>query len=112
MKELILNEIKFNRNYKKLHNQKEAVLVWCEPVKGKDLCKDFIKYDTEGEFPIYEQKDYLWLVFYGNKRIPFTTLRTDDVENRMKYLAGNKKFKIVVEGKKEEEPLPNHWVPM
>lgn len=109
-KESMMQQIKFNHNYKKLHNQKTGVLIWVEVLLGKYLPKVFIDYDTDGKFQVDPKQKYLLLYFMGNRYIPFTTLRKDNVENRVKYLAGNKVFKIVID--KKEEPLPNHWVPM
>lgn len=92
-----MREIKFNRNYKKLHNQTEAELccIWIKV--GADLNKDFIKYDTDGKYEIDKNKEYLVLWLIGNKMIPFTTLRTLDKDNLKKYVLGER-YKIVVKG--------------
>lgn len=106
-----MKEIKFNRNYKKLHNQTFALLLDIRVAKGKHLDKEFIEYDTENEYKIEPEQKYLILYFIGDSKIPFTTLRKFNVENVWKY-EKNEHYRIVVEEKKEEEPLPNHWVPM
>ena len=106
------NEIYFKKNFKKLHNQKTATLTWAIFATGKELnkrYKKFVDYDTEGDYVLDDNQEYIILYFFGNKLIPFTTIRKRNKENEDKYLhSGNNKFKIVV----EEEPLPNHWVPM
>ena len=107
-----MKEIKFNRNYKKLHNQKYAKLIFVALFYGKNLSKDFIEYDTDGKYKIEPETEYIYLCFMGNKMIPFTTLRKNTPENWEKYVKNQEQVKIVIEGKKEEEPLPNHWVPM
>ena len=104
-----MKEIKFNKNYKKLHNQKTACLIQTAVVKGIDIPKDFIEYDTDNSYKINKRATYLLLVFVGNKIIPFTTLRKLNIENVKKYIGHEGDyFDIIV----EEEPLPNHWVPM
>lgn len=92
-------EIKFDRNYKKLHNQTYGVLIKITVRLGCMLHKDFIEYDTDGKYKIKENEKYLCLYFIGNKKIPFTTLRKCNKTNIAKYVGeeGNV-FKIVVEG--------------
>ena len=104
-------EIKFNHNYTKLHNQSIAVLINVAAVKGKDLKKKkgFVEYDTDGKYEIDEKENYLYLVFVGIDMIPFSTVRKNNLENVEKYVGSEGDyFDIIV----EEEPLPNHWVPM
>lgn len=117
MKEIrFIKEIKFNHNYKKLHNQHLAVLVNVSAVQGKHLIKKegFVEYDTDGKYEIDENEKYLYLVFVGINMIPFSTIRKNNMENVEKYVGQEGGFfKVVVEEEiKEEEPLPNHWVPM
>lgn len=111
----VVKEIRFKHNYTKLHNQEYAVLVNVSAVKGKDLKKKkgFVEYDTDGKYEIDENERYLYLVFVGIDMIPFTTLRKNNLENVEKYVGSEGDyFKIIIEEIKEEEPLPNHWVPM
>lgn len=91
--------IKFNINYKKLHNQKEAILIWKDVSYSERLNKEFIDYDTEGSYVLEKDKSYLILYFVGDKGIPFTTLRKNNEENRRKYLDCplHTTFKIEVE---------------
>jgi hypothetical protein len=106
-----IKEINFNHNYKKLHNQTKAVLIQTAILKGKNIQKEFIDYDTDDQYKINKKEDYLYLVFVGDKMIPFTTLRKLNIENIKKYVGyEGDYFDVVVEEK--EEPLPNHWVPM
>lgn len=94
-----MQEIKFNHNYKKLHNQKEAELTCLWIRLGADLHKDFIEYDTDGKYEIDKNKKYLVLWLIGDKLIPFTTLRTFNKENLEKYSLHDR-YKIVVEEQK------------
>lgn len=96
-----MKEIRFNHNYKKLHNQKTARLLSADFFYGKDLHKDFIEYDTEGQYKIEKDTTYLFLVFVGNNFFPFTTLRKLNKENIYKYVGCEGKiFNIVVEEQK------------
>ena len=54
--------VKFNHNYSKLH-----------------------VYDTDGKYELIDGKDYIQLVFLGDKEIPFTTYREFNEKNRSKY---------------------------
>lgn len=94
-----MQEIKFNHNYKKLHNQKIALLVHTRIKTGKQLNEEFIKYDTDNKYKINEKQKYLILYFQGDKFIPFTTLRKFNKENIWKYNL-MEKYKIVVEEQK------------
>ena len=96
-----MKEIKFNHNYKKLHNQTYGTLIKMTAHLGCMLHKDFIKYDTDGKYKIEEKEKYLCLYFIGNKKIPFTTLRKCNKANIYKYVGcEGENFKIVVEEKK------------
>lgn len=88
--------IRFNHNYKKLHNQTSAELIYYDFKSGAEFHKEFIKYDTDNKYEIDKTQEYLLLVFIGNKDIVFTTLRKANVENLLKYVLG-RKYRIVVE---------------
>lgn len=104
-----MHEIRFKHNYKKLHNQTKAVLIQTAILKGENIPKEFIEYDTDNKYKLNEKEDYLYLVFVGIKMIPFTTVRKLNIENVKKYVGyEGDYFYIVI----EEEPLPNHWSPM
>ena len=94
-----MKEIRFDRNYKKLHNQTECELCGWTVRGGASLQKDFIKYDTEGKYKIERNKEYMILFLVGNKMIPFTTLRSLNKNNLRKYNLGET-YKIVVEEEK------------
>ena len=97
----MIKEINFNRNYTKLHGQKMARLIDIGIRTGKRLCKEFVEYDTDGQYKIEEDTTYLFLVFVGNDYFPFTTLRKLNKENIEKYVGREGKiFKIVVEEQK------------
>lgn len=91
-----MKEIRFNHNYKKLHNQTSAELIYYDFKSGAEFHKEFIKYDTDNKYEIDKTQEYLFLVFIGNKDIVFTTLRKANLENLLKYALG-RKYKIVVE---------------
>lgn len=96
-----MQQIKFNHNYKKLHNQKTALLVHTRIKTGKQLNEEFIKYDTDNKYKIDEKQKYLILYFQGNKFIPFTTLRKLNIENVKKYVGREGDFfNVVVEEQK------------
>lgn len=55
-----MKQIIFNHNFKKLHNQKKAVLIQTATVKGENIQEDFIKYDTDFLFEFNKKK----LIFF------------------------------------------------
>lgn len=98
-----MNVIKFSNNYPKLWGQKNAKLVFIEHIFEENfpLNKDLIEYDTktsEGKYYPLPRGDYLQLIFIGNKRIPFCTIRRYTPE---KYAFYNSKlyehFEIKIE---------------
>ena len=94
-------EIVFNHNYKKLHNQKTVVLVQTGAIKGKTITDDFIDYDTDRKYKINRKGNYLYLIFIGEKMIPFTTLRKLNIENVKKYVGREGEFfNVVIEEQK------------
>ena len=95
-----MKEIRFNRNYKKLHNQTEALLVKIIERQGKDLSEEFITFDTDNQYPIQPNQYYFIMFFIGNKMIPFTTLRKYNNENMKNYNNIGNVFKIIIEEQK------------
>ena len=96
-----MREIRFNHNYKKLHNQKTAVLAQTGAIKGNTISKEFIDYDTDRKFKINRKGNYLYLLFIGDKMIPFTTLRKLNIENVKKYVGREGDFfNVVIEEQK------------
>lgn len=99
-------EIKFSKNYKKLHNQNKATLLWLTVGKAIELHPDFIEYDTEGQYEIKNDQKYILLVFLGINGIPFTSLRKFNDENVKRFVGKeNQEFKIIVEEEKKEEKV-------
>jgi hypothetical protein len=72
------NVIKFSDDYPKLWGQKQAILLDVKCVQKKELSKDLLEYDTKtskGEYYMLPEGLLLQLIFLGDKRIPFCTLR-------------------------------------
>jgi hypothetical protein len=79
--------IKFSHHYPKLHEQRTEILLRVEIREKKELCNEFIFYDTryylehgkDGEkgyfYYLLPDVKLLCLVFLGNDLIPFTTVR-------------------------------------
>jgi hypothetical protein len=95
-------QIKFSHEYKKIHGQKTARLVDIEVCDRSDLSERFVGYDTVfvidpaigvcseevvGYFPLPVGK-YMVLLFMGDHRIPFTTVRRY-TETKFSYYKGN-----------------------
>ena len=78
--------VEFNYPYSKLRGQKSGMLVYAGIYHmGKCFSKESYEYDTDGKYPLEKGKDYIQLVFLGDKEIPFTTYRDDTKKNRDKY---------------------------
>ena len=83
-----MKQIKFSSNYPKLWNQREARLLAVLVLTQKDLNEDLIEYDTKninGEYYKLPETDLIQLVFIGDKRIPFCTLRRWTEEKLIYY---------------------------
>lgn len=98
-----MEQIKFNRNYKKLHNQNYCYLLEVKKVYGWELLnKGFLEYDTDNDdtFKINKEDFYLLLFCVGDLYIPFTTVRKFNDENILKYCTpsiNGTEFEIVIE---------------
>lgn len=75
-------EIKFNKNFIKLHNQTSAQLIDVKMVDlsimNDDDFNELVEYDCksdDGYYPLDRNKIYTLLIFIGNKNIVFQTLR-------------------------------------
>lgn len=98
-----MNEIKFSKSYKKLHNQNKATLLWLSIVQGAELHPNFIEYDTDGKYQIKQEQKYIMLVFLGINGIPFTSLRKFNDENVRRFVGKeNQEFDVVVEEVEKE----------
>lgn len=79
-----MNRIRFSHHYPKIWGQRAARLLLVAKVDRHELDEDFVEYDTtyhdaaaaggKGHFPL-RPGAYLLLVFLGDKRVPFTTVR-------------------------------------
>lgn len=77
-----MNEIKFSKEYCKLHHQTSAELLAVKKldINAENPCEELLDYDTLAEDGTrYEIKNGHWiqLVFLGDKGIPFCTIRSD-----------------------------------
>lgn len=86
-------QIKFSHHYPKLHQQKTAELLAVKVTTKDRLSKEMLEYDTywcepnDGDKGYYELPPgkLLVLIFYGDKGIPFTTIRRQTVEKEIYY---------------------------
>lgn len=84
----IFDKIVFKNNFRKLQNQKYGYLTRVMTVdinKKLKATKDFLIYDTEPYDFLLKNGTYLYLLFIGEKGIPFTTLQKNNKENKLKY---------------------------
>ncbi|MDR2152616.1 MAG: hypothetical protein LBO72_07335 [Helicobacteraceae bacterium] len=94
----------FANNYPKLHGQKAAKLLAIEPLKiPEELNDKFREYDARNanhEYYPLAAGEYLLLVFLGDLKIPFTTLRKRTADNEDFYMSKiGDFFKIEIEKK-------------
>lgn len=107
-----MNNIKFSHRYPKLWEQTTAELLDVREIKGNELNDDLLEYDTryikefeeitESEtqyeyYPLDKNQDYLQLLFLGDKRIPFCTIRRK-TPTKMEYYKNciGKIFNIII----------------
>ena len=93
-----MNKIKFSHNYPKLWNQTEALLLNVLKIDSTEFNNDLIEYDTknsEGSYYPLKKGKYIQLIFLGNKRIPFCTIRSYN-SNKFNYYTSliNQQFRI------------------
>lgn len=100
--------IRFDNNYPKLHNQTEArLLMVIQDISGEMLLNNFpdlTSWDSlrdDGRYyNIAPEKDYMLLLFVGDKNIMFSTLRKQNEENAILYAESvGDVFKIAIEPK-------------
>jgi len=100
-----MNKIKFSNDYPKLWGQSSAILLNVLLIEKNEfpLDKDLVEYDTKNcddeYYPLPKNK-YIQLVFLGNKRIPFCTIRRY-TEEKYKYYINNLGMKFGIIIKKE-----------
>ena len=82
-----MNKIRFSHNYPKLWYQSEAQLLAVLKIDSTEFNADLMEYDTkncdDGFYPLQQGK-YIQLIFLGNKRIPFCTIRSYN-SNKFEY---------------------------
>lgn len=83
-----MNAIKFSHEYPKLHGQTSAELLAVRPLKvDAHTPKKLLDYDTTyegGRYPL-RSGEYIQLIFLGNVRIPFCTIRSAYPESKVAY---------------------------
>lgn len=104
-----MKTIKFSAYYPKLHNQTSAELLAVRmlPING-DTPSELLAYDTTKEDGTrFKLKPgvYLQLIFLGNLRIPFCTIRPAFPESKVDYYLNSigEIFNIEIQLKSEEE---------
>lgn len=82
------HRISFSHAYPKLHGQTSATLLAVIPIRiDRNTPHELIEYDTKfdgGYFPL-PTGDYIQLVFLGNLRIPFCTIRKAWPTQKVEY---------------------------
>ena len=99
-------KIKFDNNYPKLHGQTYGLLAMViQEIPGSMLLENFeclTAFDTTRDdnkrYNIEADKEYMLLLFVGNKNIMFTSLRMQNKENAELYAESvGLSFKIEIE---------------
>lgn len=89
-----MKTIKFSHDYPKLHRQTTAELLAVRPIRiDRDTPIELLNYDTayfaeHNPFPQFyplPTGNYLQLIFLGNLRIPFCTIRKAWPSSKVKY---------------------------
>lgn len=94
--------IKFSHAYPKLWGQATAVLIAIKDVYGERLPRELIEYDTKtvsGEYYKLPKGRLIQLIFYGDKGIPFCTIRRFTPQ-KLEYYKGllKQEFEIIITG--------------
>lgn len=83
-----MNAIRFSHDYPKLHGQTSAELLAVRPLKvDAHTPKALLDYDTTyegGRYPL-RSGEYIQLIFIGNLRIPFCTIRSAYPPSKVAY---------------------------
>lgn len=83
-----MNVIKFSHDYPKLHGQTSAELLAVRQLKiDAHTPKELLDYDTTydgGRYPL-RSGEYIQLIFLGNLRIPFCTIRSAYPPSKVAY---------------------------
>ena len=99
-----MNTIRFSHEYPKLHGQTSAELLAVRPIKiDAHTPKELLDYDTTyegGRYPL-KSGDYIQLIFLGNLRIPFCTIRRNYPPQKGDYYRGKVGDVFTIEVKPE-----------
>ena len=111
-----MNKIGFSHHYPKLHGQTSAELLAVRPIRiDKNTPKELLEYDTtyyvtrelsevglglgtvKEYFPL-PTGDYIQLIFLGNLRIPFCTIRRAYPPSKVEYYKSKigEQFEVMV----------------
>lgn len=102
-----MKTIRFSHDYPKLHGQTSAELLAVRPIWiDRFTPKELIAYDTSydgGNYPL-PRGHYIQLIFLGDLRIPFCTIRKAYPQQKVDYYNGSvgDVFAIAVEEGKPE----------
>lgn len=105
MSDIMNNQITFSHHYPKLHGQTSAKLLAVLPITiNGDTPQALLEYDTTtsdgGRYPL-SNGEYLQLIFLGNLRIPFCTIRRQTMQKILFYQGSIRKiFDVVVREEK------------
>lgn len=87
-----MNTIRFSHEYPKLHGQTSAELLAVRSLKvDAHTPKELLDYDTTydgGRYPL-RSGEYIQLIFLGNLRIPFCTIRNAYPPSKVRYYRGS-----------------------
>ena len=96
-----MSVIKFSHDYPKLHGQTSAELLAVRPIRiDKNTPKELLEYDTKYDGGHYKLAtgDYIQLIFLGNLRIPFCTIRRAYPPSKVEYYKSKigERFEVMV----------------
>lgn len=96
-----MSVIKFSHNYPKLHGQASAELLAVRPIRiDKNTPRELLEYDTKYDGGYYKLAtgDYIQLIFLGNLRIPFCTIRRAYPPSKVEYYKSKigEQFEVMV----------------
>ena len=96
-----MNAIKFSHDYPKLHGQTSAELLAVRPIRiDRNTPQELLEYDTKYDGGYYKLAtgDYIQLVFLGNLRIPFCTIRKAYPPSKVEYYKSKigEQFEVMV----------------
>ena len=87
-----MKTIAFSHHYPKIHGQVQAKLIAVIPLPGREINEELLEYDTtfvedgvKGHFPLKKSGQYIQLIFIGDFRIPFCTIRPAWPPEKVEY---------------------------